>query len=200
MRLHFSPESFFFLALSSGFESDAGFTSDFFLFQAEDGIRDGRVTGVQTCALPIFDRKADGERPRQTAGEPHLVDDALVVVAAHEPFERRQRPRGEHVEVGELPRGQRQGLEPVELLGPRAGAVDEVTAVRRHEAIGGAGVHTGALTPSTRPSSASFSSTLRALSSGASFSVWTTTSAFSGTSYGSETPVNSLSSPAKAFA
>src|SRR5215510_11047321 len=25
-----------------------------FLFQAEDGIRDGHVTGVQTCALPIF--------------------------------------------------------------------------------------------------------------------------------------------------
>src|SRR5580704_12658286 len=27
----------------------------FFFFQAEDGIRDGRVTGVQTCALPISD-------------------------------------------------------------------------------------------------------------------------------------------------
>src|SRR5439155_10418075 len=27
----------------------------FFFFQAEDGIRDGHVTGVQTCALPIFD-------------------------------------------------------------------------------------------------------------------------------------------------
>src|SRR5438876_6322515 len=27
--------------------------SSFFFFQAEDGIRDGRVTGVQTCALPI---------------------------------------------------------------------------------------------------------------------------------------------------
>src|SRR5690348_18374218 len=30
----------------------------FFFFQAEDGIRDGRVTGVQTCALPIYDYKA----------------------------------------------------------------------------------------------------------------------------------------------
>src|SRR5690348_18089510 len=28
----------------------------FFFFQAEDGIRDGRVTGVQTCALPIYDK------------------------------------------------------------------------------------------------------------------------------------------------
>src|SRR5256885_11041327 len=26
---------------------------DFFFFQAEDGIRDYKVTGVQTCALPI---------------------------------------------------------------------------------------------------------------------------------------------------
>src|SRR6266446_5072713 len=28
----------------------------FFFFQAEDGIRDYKVTGVQTCALPIFGR------------------------------------------------------------------------------------------------------------------------------------------------
>src|SRR5947209_14490109 len=32
----------------------------FFFFQAEDGIRDIGVTGVQTCALPIF-----AERPRR---------------------------------------------------------------------------------------------------------------------------------------
>src|SRR5256885_10848162 len=29
-------------------------TSDDFFFQAEDGIRDYKVTGVQTCALPIY--------------------------------------------------------------------------------------------------------------------------------------------------
>src|SRR5690606_9419691 len=29
----------------------------FFFFQAEDGIRDFHVTGVQTCALPIFARR-----------------------------------------------------------------------------------------------------------------------------------------------
>src|SRR5439155_3771803 len=28
-----------------------------FFFQAEDGIRDGHVTGVQTCALPICRRR-----------------------------------------------------------------------------------------------------------------------------------------------
>src|SRR5690348_17655894 len=32
----------------------------FFFFQAEDGIRDGRVTGVQTCALPILDVPTGG--------------------------------------------------------------------------------------------------------------------------------------------
>src|SRR5437016_3669534 len=31
----------------------------FFFFQAEDGIRDWSVTGVQTCALPISDGKPD---------------------------------------------------------------------------------------------------------------------------------------------
>src|SRR5207248_4243376 len=30
----------------------------FFFFQAEDGIRDRTVTGVQTCALPIFSAAA----------------------------------------------------------------------------------------------------------------------------------------------
>src|SRR3989442_12261037 len=43
----------------------------FFFFQAEDGIRDADVTGVQTCALPIFlaesnfsasERAIEGER------------------------------------------------------------------------------------------------------------------------------------------
>src|SRR5258706_8410310 len=31
----------------------------FFFFQAEDGIRDWSVTGVQTCALPILNRDSD---------------------------------------------------------------------------------------------------------------------------------------------
>src|SRR5437588_5114785 len=32
----------------------------FFFFQAEDGIRDHCVTGVQTCALPISERRSSG--------------------------------------------------------------------------------------------------------------------------------------------
>src|SRR6266446_1029765 len=33
---------------------------EFFFFQAEDGIRDYKVTGVQTCALPISRSKRCG--------------------------------------------------------------------------------------------------------------------------------------------
>src|SRR6476661_4428231 len=39
----------------------------FFFFQAEDGIRDSSVTGVQTCALPICDVLAAGLRQRVAA-------------------------------------------------------------------------------------------------------------------------------------
>src|SRR5215211_6086707 len=34
----------------------------FFFFQAEDGIRDHCVTGVQTCALPISQRADEGKQ------------------------------------------------------------------------------------------------------------------------------------------
>src|SRR5437762_8628209 len=36
----------------------------FFFFQAEDGIRDTSVTGVQTCALPISVSPAPADRDR----------------------------------------------------------------------------------------------------------------------------------------
>src|SRR5207253_5520106 len=44
-----------------------------FFFQAEDGIRDGHVTGVQTCALPICsssspERRASLRRGGATSG------------------------------------------------------------------------------------------------------------------------------------
>src|SRR2546429_3264128 len=44
-------------ALYNALKRDVGyviFVVVFFFFQAEDGIRDVAVTGVQTCALPIF--------------------------------------------------------------------------------------------------------------------------------------------------
>src|SRR5699024_11626223 len=44
----------------------------FFFFQAEDGIRDRNVTGVQTCALPILFHR-----------QHHLVDGESVGVRVH---------------------------------------------------------------------------------------------------------------------
>src|SRR5271167_646318 len=35
-----------------------------FFFQAEDGIRDRNVTGVQTCALPIFESGTPASTPK----------------------------------------------------------------------------------------------------------------------------------------
>src|SRR2546425_9475137 len=39
------------------FVAAIGLLFSFFFFQAEDGIRDKLVTGVQTCALPIYRRR-----------------------------------------------------------------------------------------------------------------------------------------------
>src|SRR3712207_7959386 len=51
--------------------------NDCFFFQAEDGIRDIGVTGVQTCALPIYDT----DEPM--LGRRHLMrsDDGVVWIA-----------------------------------------------------------------------------------------------------------------------
>src|SRR2546430_13188499 len=55
---------------------------DCFFFQAEDGIRDLTVTGVQTCALPISDRRESRRAttpaiPRQ-ATAPRLPDRSRI--------------------------------------------------------------------------------------------------------------------------
>src|SRR3990170_7749241 len=42
----------------------------FFFFQAEDGIRDDLVTGVQTCALPICRQAPGAARPPTPPGGP----------------------------------------------------------------------------------------------------------------------------------
>src|SRR5689334_23809473 len=49
------------LASASTFGRTAAGSGGFF-FQAEDGIRDGTVTGVQTCALPIWAVETEGLR------------------------------------------------------------------------------------------------------------------------------------------
>src|SRR5256885_3602413 len=90
----------------------------FFFFQAEDGIRDYKVTGVQTCALPISVQK-----PARPDVDPALHEEREVAhrlrVEAH------REPVGgpvEHVRGGA-------GAEPVDVGARR----DRGVAARDHE-------------------------------------------------------------------
>src|SRR5699024_12195898 len=48
-----------------------------FFFQAEDGIRDRNVTGVQTCALPIFEIDEGAQAP----SDDELLDGTEFLIA-----------------------------------------------------------------------------------------------------------------------
>src|SRR6478736_9477909 len=64
--------------------------SDCFFFQAEDGIRDFTVTGVQTCALPIFLEgswgifELDVEHLMEPLPERILYEDVITYPAARQ--------------------------------------------------------------------------------------------------------------------
>src|SRR5215510_12811886 len=64
----------------------------FFFFQAEDCIRDGHVTGVQTCALPIFERWDDVVRDEN----PDDVTDPTVGMTMLYTSGTTGRPKGVH--------------------------------------------------------------------------------------------------------
>src|SRR5207247_10380188 len=66
-----------------------------FFFQAEDGIRDPLVTGVQTCALPIFDRPDRDRVLEQHPGRIGLATEAEVDVTVDEPGRQREAVEGE---------------------------------------------------------------------------------------------------------
>src|SRR2546427_11809106 len=106
----------------------------FFFFQAEDGIRDLTVTGVQTCALPIsapssrwtgasrrgtrdgVDRGGCGEAPR--AARPRRASEARLLPLVLPPTARVHRARGVgECRVGALRRG---GARPARGTPPRA--------------------------------------------------------------------------------
>src|SRR5256885_3413132 len=57
----------------------------FFFFQAEDGIRDYKVTGVQTCALPIYalsTRSRSNSSALDAAENPRIVFDGVSRLCA----------------------------------------------------------------------------------------------------------------------
>src|SRR5690625_6307618 len=85
----------------------------FFFFQAEDGIRDGHVTGVQTCALPISLRLIRESR--------HLIDDD---------YRRNPENRRLFIELFNYPSGLVEQLKPMSrygVLGPYLPASGPVT-------------------------------------------------------------------------
>src|SRR5687768_17769773 len=79
------------------------FFSSFFFFQAEDGIRDVAVTGVQTCALPIFATHlerlaADGGADAEAAAEVLSLFRGLDALSGYFGTLGRQAPRRSDVE------------------------------------------------------------------------------------------------------
>src|SRR5258707_11430915 len=56
--------------LEVGVVDDTSLYLFFFFFQAEDGIRDIGVTGVQTCALPIYPSRECSRRRADRANRP----------------------------------------------------------------------------------------------------------------------------------
>src|SRR2546426_11291010 len=54
----------------------------FFFFQAEDGIRDYKVTGVQTCALPILEQMTHRPADSLVADWHRALTEAAQPVAA----------------------------------------------------------------------------------------------------------------------
>src|SRR6476660_10386203 len=105
----------------------------FLFFQAEDGIRDDLVTGVQTCALPI---SSAGSAPRRGlgrgfevligAGEPELA--RLPVDQIH-PNAKQPRKRFDDEAVSGLAEAIRaQGLIQPVVVRPRLEGGDELIA------------------------------------------------------------------------
>src|SRR5690554_3283697 len=82
----------------------------FFFFQAEDGIRDADVTGVQTCALPIFGRLVLRAQGR---------DRGLEVLEARKALVDRGEPQvGDLVELAQRTEDRQAHLVGVELGAP----------------------------------------------------------------------------------
>src|SRR2546427_11261053 len=70
----------------------------FFFFQAEDGIRDLTVTGVQTCALPICACTPAGAADTATAGVADMMWAASPGVASSQ--DRERGVEGKRVDLG----------------------------------------------------------------------------------------------------
>src|SRR5690625_5586331 len=66
-----------------------------FFFQAEDGIRDGHVTGVQTCALPILVNQSGNFVRAMAAGQERNSDIYLSAMGGNLASVSPARPNGD---------------------------------------------------------------------------------------------------------
>src|SRR5260370_16485302 len=119
----------------------------FFFFQAEDGIRDSSVTGVQTCALPIssFNQSLYDQTQAVSVTSKNTIDttkggnrfNGLVRAGSGVPADQLQRiPNGNSPQVLAVPAGAPRGFYDAEnLFAPRFGFsyspfTDHLTAIR----------------------------------------------------------------------
>jgi hypothetical protein len=83
-----------------------------------------------------LDSEGDRKRPRQSAGEVHVLDRSGVVRLGHEPGQRRQRARRDHVEVGGLLLGHAHAGKAGRLLRQRGRIVAGHRPVNQAAAVG----------------------------------------------------------------
>src|SRR6266498_5095293 len=114
-----------------------------FFFQAEDGIRDADVTGVQTCALPISDRAL------VRAEQPALQQRGNAVGARHDDMGRIAAGRNARLLMDEAGAGESAVALPVIGVDDRAGLDRSADEVGEHTS--GAVRDAGKPDPATRP-------------------------------------------------
>ena len=64
------------------------------------------IAGLERARGGLIDAKRDRNRPRRTRTEAHRVAAVVIVSLVHEAGERRERARGEHLEVGGFARAE----------------------------------------------------------------------------------------------
>src|SRR5690625_7511879 len=93
-----------------------------FFFQAEDGIRDGHVTGVQTCALPISSPRPRNPSPSVVVADTLTGAPSAAVIARSE-----ERRVGKECRYRWSPyHGKKKGME----LGEASTSIRDVDGVR----------------------------------------------------------------------
>src|SRR5205807_4353418 len=74
----------------------------YFFFQAEDGIRDYKVTGVQTCALPILDLDVGAATGSHASNGEHIDVDVGTASLPDTAFAATQRLSSEDLALPDL--------------------------------------------------------------------------------------------------